>query len=83
MGVRKDWKMAYKSQREWGWPIAIEVFCGGTAGGVYMISVLPYLFFGGRIFLTGVFASLVLVLICVFGLVKDSTSVAAGPESIF
>ncbi len=75
--------MVYKSQQEWGWPIAIEVFCGGTAGGVYMISVLPCLVFGGRIFLTGVFASLVLVLICVFGLVTDSTSVWRAPRAFF
>ena len=75
--------MVYKSQREWGWPIAIEVFCGGTAGGVYMISVLPYLVFGGRIFLTGVFASLVLVLICVFGLITDSTSGWRVPRAFF
>ena len=74
MGIRENWKMAYKSQREWGWPIAIEIFCGGTAGGTYIISVLPYLVFGGRIFLTGVFASLVLVLISIFVLMTESTS---------
>ena len=66
--------MVYKSQSEWGWPIAIEIFCGGTAGGTYIISVLPYLIFGGRIFLTGVFASLVWVLISIFVLMTESTS---------
>lgn len=54
--------------------IAIEIFCGGTAGGTYIISVLPCLVFGGRIFLTGVFASLVLVLISISVLMSESTS---------
>ena len=75
--------MVYKSQSEWGWPIAIEIFCGGTAGGTYIISVLPYLVFGGRIFLTGVFASLVLVLISIFVLMTESTSPWRVPESVF
>jgi molybdopterin-containing oxidoreductase family membrane subunit len=75
MGVRRNWEMVYKPQREWGWPIAIEIFCGGTAGGTYIISVLSYLLFGGRIFLAGVLASLVLMLISVFVLITDSTSV--------
>jgi formate-dependent nitrite reductase membrane component NrfD len=66
--------MAYESQREWGWPIAIEIFCGGTAGGTYIISALPYLIFGGRIFLPGVAASLGLMLISVVVLVAESTS---------
>ncbi len=75
--------MAYKSQREWGWPIAIEIFCGGTAGGTYIISVLPYLVFGGRIFLTGVFASLVLVLISIFVLLTESTSTRRVRRAFF
>ncbi len=79
----ENWKMAYKSQREWGWPIAIEIFCGGTAGGTYIISVLPYLVFGGRIFLTGVFASLVLVLISIFVLLTESTSTRRVRRAFF
>ncbi len=67
--------MVCESQREWGWPTAIEIFCAGTAGGTYMVSTLPYLIFGGRIFLTGVAASLVLVLISVSMLITESTSV--------
>jgi len=73
MGIRENWKYGYTSQKEWGWPVAIEIFCGGTAGGTYIISTLSYLVFGGRIFLTGVYASLVLVLISVFVLVAEST----------
>ncbi len=81
MGVRRKWEMVYKSQSEWGWPIAIEIFCGGTAGGTYIISVLSYLLFGGRIFLSGVLASLVLVLISISVLIKDSTSVWRVPRA--
>ena len=66
--------MGYESQREWGWPTAIEIFCGGTAGGTYIMSALPYLIFGGRIFLPGVAASLGLMLISVFVLMAESTS---------
>lgn len=66
--------MVYKSQGEWGWRMAIEIFCGGTAGSTYILSVLPYLFFGGRIFLSGVLTSLVLVLISVFVLMTDLNS---------
>ena len=75
--------MVYKSQREWGWPTAIEIFCGGTAGGTYIISALPYLIFGGRIFLTGVAASLVLVLISVSVLITEPTSVWRAPRAFF
>lgn len=75
--------MVYKPQREWGWPIAIEIFCGGTAGGTYMLSALPYLIFGGRIFLTGVAASLVLVLISVSVLITEPTSVWRASRAFF
>ena len=73
--------MVYKSQGEWGWRMAIEIFCGGTAGSTYILSVLPYLFFGSRIFLSGVLASLVLVLISVFVLMTDLTSVWRAPRA--
>jgi len=75
--------MVYESQREWGWPIAIEIFCGGTAGGTYILSALPYLVFSGRIFLPGVAVSLVLVLISVFVLMAESTSVRRVPRAFF
>jgi len=75
--------MVCESQREWGWPTAIEIFCGGTAGGTYIISALPYLIFGGRIFLTGVAASLVLVLISVSVLITEPTSVWRAPRAFF
>ena len=83
MGIRENWEYGYASQKEWGWPAAIEIFCGGTAGGTYILSVLPYLFFSGRIFLTGVYASLVLVLISVFVLVAESTSLWRLPRAFF
>ena len=83
MGVRENWEMVYASQREWGWLTAIEIFCGGTAGGTYIISTLSYLVFGGRIYLTGVFASLILVLISVFVLVAESTSLWRLPRAFF
>jgi formate-dependent nitrite reductase membrane component NrfD len=67
--------MVYKSQREWGWPIAVEIFCGGTAGGTYIISVISYLLAGERIFLTGVVASIVLVLISVLVLLAHLPSI--------
>lgn len=75
--------MVYQSQREWGWTIATEIFCGGTAGGVYIISALPYLFFGGTIFLSGVFASLVLLLISVLLLIIDANSIRRAPRAFF
>ena len=75
--------MASKSQREWGWVIAAEISCGGTAGGVYIISVLSYLLFGGTIFLSGVLASLVLLLVCVLLLIIDSTSLRRIPRTFF
>jgi len=83
MGIRENWEMVYASQREWGWLTAIEIFCGGTAGGTYIISTLSYLVFGGRIFLTGVYASLVLVLISVFVLVAESTFLWRLPRAFF
>jgi formate-dependent nitrite reductase membrane component NrfD len=83
MGIREYWKYGYTSQKEWGWPAAIEIFCGGTAGGTYILSLLPYLLFGGRIFLNGVYASLVLVLISVFVLVAESTSLWRLPRAFF
>ena len=73
--------MVYQSQREWGWTIAAEIFCGGTAGGVYIISVLPYLLFGGRIFLKGVFASLVLLLVSILLLIIDVNSIRRVPRT--
>jgi formate-dependent nitrite reductase membrane component NrfD len=81
MGIRENWKYGYPSQKEWGWPAAIEIFFGGTAGGTYILSVLPYLFFSGRIFSTGVYASLVLVWLSVFVLVAESTSVRRVPKA--
>jgi formate-dependent nitrite reductase membrane component NrfD len=83
MGVREDWKYGYPSQKEWGWPAAIEIFCGGTAGGTYILSVLPYLLFSGGIFLPGVCASLVLVWLSVFILVAESTSLWRLPRAFF
>ena len=67
--------MVYKSQSEWGWPIVLEIFCGGTAGGTYIISVISYLLAGDRIFLTGVVASIVLVLIAVLVLLAHLPSI--------
>jgi formate-dependent nitrite reductase membrane component NrfD len=81
MILREYWKYRFTSQKEWGWPAAIEIFCGGTAGGTYILSVLPYLLFSGRIFLTGIYASLVLVLISVFILVAESTSLWRLPRT--
>jgi len=72
--------MVYESQREWGWPIAIEIFCGGTAGGAYILSALSYLIFGGRIFFPGVAASLILVLISLSVLMAESASVRRLPR---
>jgi formate-dependent nitrite reductase membrane component NrfD len=83
MAIREKSKLGYTSQKGWGWPIAIEMFCGGTAGGTYTLSVLPYLLSGGRIFLTGVYASLVLVLISVFVLVAESPSLGRLPRTFF
>ena len=80
MGVREYRKLEYPSQKEWGWPSAIEIFCGGTAGGTYILSLLPYLLFSGKVFLTGVYASLVLVLISVFVLVAESNSLWRLPR---
>ncbi|HUL38404.1 MAG TPA: NrfD/PsrC family molybdoenzyme membrane anchor subunit [Thermodesulfobacteriota bacterium] len=74
-------KLVYQSQREWSWTIATEIFCGGTAGGVYIISVLPYLLFGGRIFLKGVFASLVLLLVSILLLIIDVNSIRRVPRT--
>ena len=78
-----NWKLVYQSQREWGWTIATEIFCAGTAGGVYIISVLSYLLFGGTIFLSGVFASLVLLLVSVLLLIIDSNSIRRVPRAFF
>jgi formate-dependent nitrite reductase membrane component NrfD len=75
--------MVYTLQKEWGWSSAIEIFCGGTAGGTYILSVLPYLLFSSRVFLTGVYASLVLVLISVFMLVVESNSLWRLPRAFF
>lgn len=83
MGTRGDWKDGYPSQKEWGWPAAIEIFCGGTAGGTYILSVLSYLLFSGGIFLPGVCASLVLVWLSVFILVAESTSLWRLPRAFF
>jgi formate-dependent nitrite reductase membrane component NrfD len=83
MGIRENWKYGYTFQKEWGWPAAIEIFCGGTAGGTYILSVLPYLLFSGKIFLTGVYASLVLVGLSVFILVAESTSLRRLPRAFF
>jgi formate-dependent nitrite reductase membrane component NrfD len=83
MGIIENWKWGYTSQKEWGWPVAIEIFCGGTAGGTYILSILPYLLFSGRIFLTGVYASLVLVLISIFVLVAESTFLWRLPRAFF
>jgi len=83
MSIRENWKYGYPSQKEWGWPVAIEIFCGGTAGGTYILSVLPYLLYSGRIFLTGVYASLGLVLISVFILVAESTFLWRLPRAFF
>lgn len=81
MGIRENGKWGYTSQKEWGWPAAIEIFCGGTAGGTYILSALPHLLFSGRIFLTGVYASLFLVLISVFVLVAESTFLRRLPRA--
>jgi molybdopterin-containing oxidoreductase family membrane subunit len=75
--------LVYQSQREWGWTIATEIFCGGTAGGVYIISALPYLLFGGTIFLSGVFASLILLLVSVLLLIIDANSMRRVPRAFF
>ncbi len=83
MGIKENWKYGYTPQKEWGWPAAIEIFCGGTAGGTYILSVIPYLFFSGRIFLPGVAVSVVLVLISVFVLIAESTSVRRVPRAFF
>ncbi len=73
--------MVYESQTEWGWPAATEIFCGGTAGGAYILSALPYLVLGGRIFLPGVALSLGLVWISLFTLIAESTSVRRVPRT--
>jgi len=83
MGMRETRKLGYTSQKEWGWPSAIEIFCGGTAGATYILSVLPYLLFSGSVFLNGVYASLVLVLISVFMLAGESNSLWRLPRAFF
>ncbi len=81
MGIRENRKFGYTSQKEWGWPSAIEIFCGGAAGGTYILSVLPSLLFTGRVFSAGVYASLALVLISVFVLAAESNSLWRLPKA--
>jgi formate-dependent nitrite reductase membrane component NrfD len=56
------------------------MFCGGAAGGTYIISAISYLLFGGRIFLAGVVASVVLALISILVLLADITSIWRTPR---
>lgn len=51
-----------KTERTWGWPIALDLFLGGLGGGIVIVSTVADLFFdGGHIFAPGNLAATVLL----------------------
>ena len=53
-----------KTERAWGWPIALDLFLAGLGGGIMIVSTVADLFFGtGTLFLPGSFAATVLLAI--------------------
>jgi protein NrfD len=51
-----------KTERAWGWPIALDLFLAGLGGGIMIISAAADLFFGtGNLFLPASFAATVLL----------------------
>ena len=37
-----------KTERAWGWPIALDLFLAGLGGGIMIVSAVADLFFGYR-----------------------------------
>ena len=53
-----------KTERAWGWPIALDLFLAGLGGGIMIVSTVADLFFGaGNLFLPASFAATVLLAI--------------------
>jgi formate-dependent nitrite reductase membrane component NrfD len=53
-----------KTERAWGWPIALDLFLAGLGGGIVIVSTVADLFFGtGDLFLAASFAATVLLAI--------------------
>ena len=53
-----------KTERAWGWPIALDLFLAGLGGGIMIVSAVADLFFGtGNLFLPASFAATVLLAI--------------------
>ena len=53
-----------KTERAWGWPIALDLFLAGLGGGIMIVSTVADLFFStGNLFLTASFAATVLLAI--------------------
>jgi polysulfide reductase chain C len=51
-----------KTERAWGWPIALDLFLAGLGGGIMIVSTVADLFFGtGNLFLPACFAATVLL----------------------
>jgi len=51
-----------KTERAWGWPIALDLFLAGLGGGIMIVSAVADLFFGtGNLFLPASFAATVLL----------------------
>lgn len=53
--------MAYRTQRHWGWSVAVAWSLSGAGAGSYLFAVAPFLIGGADIFLPGVVASALLV----------------------
>lgn len=73
--------MVYRAQRQWGWLVATEMLLSGAAAGAYLISVAPFLAADQDIYLTGVEASLALVLAALGGILADLTAVRLAPRA--
>jgi formate-dependent nitrite reductase membrane component NrfD len=53
-----------KTERAWGWPIALDLFLAGLGGGIMIVSAVADLFFGtGNLFLPASFAATLLLAI--------------------
>ncbi len=53
-----------KTERTWGWPVALDLFFAGLGGGIMIVSTVADLFFGtGNLFLPASFAATVLLAI--------------------
>jgi protein NrfD len=51
-----------KTERAWGWPVALDLFFAGLGGGIMIVSTVADLFFGtGSLFLPASFAATVLL----------------------